>query len=101
MNIFVGNLAGEVVPDDLKEAFGDFGKVTTTKIIMDRETGESKGFGFVEMPIQKHAESAIKGLHGTELKGQEIKVSEARQRRDPIINFGVRGGKLTRGGGRR
>ena len=101
MNIYIGNLAQEVVSDDLKDVFEAYGNVTATKIIMDRESGESKGFGFVEMPVQKQAESAIDGLNGTELKGQQIKVSEARQRKEPVVSLGMRGGKITRGGGRR
>ena len=101
MNIYVGNLATEVDQNDLQNAFSVYGEVGTTKIILDHENGESRGFGFVDMPDKTKAETAIKKLDGTELKGQVIKVSEARQRRPYLRSSGVRGGKLTRGGGKR
>ncbi len=101
MNIYVGNLPQEVDNDALKAAFEAFGKVSTTKVILDRETGESRGFGFVEMPIVSEAETAISGLHDSELQGQAIKVSEARSRSVVNQDVGMRGGKITRSGGRR
>lgn len=101
MNIYVGDLPLEVDANDLKAAFEAFGKVLTTKVILDRESGESRGFGFVEMPVVNEAESAIEGLNESELKGQEIKVSEARKRPEVNQDVGMRGGKVTRGGGRR
>jgi RNA recognition motif-containing protein len=80
MNIYVGNLPYGITEDDLKEAFASFGEVETVKIIKDRYSGESKGFGFVEMPDRAGAEAAIDGLDGTELKGRTIKVNRARPR---------------------
>lgn len=95
MNIYVGNLPYGITEDDLKEAFESFGEVETVKIIKDRYSGESKGFGFVEMPDRAGAEAAIDGLDGTELKGRTIKVNKAKPRSE-----GHRGGARP-GGGRR
>jgi len=95
MNIYVGNLSHEVTEEDLKQAFEDFGEVTSVNIIKDRYSGEPRGFGFVEMPAKAEAESAIGGLNGKELKGRTLTVNEARPRSD-------RGqGGARRGGGRR
>jgi RNA recognition motif-containing protein len=80
MNIYVGNLSREVTEDDLLEAFKEFGQVESVKIITERGSGESKGFGFVEMPAEAEAQSAINGLNGKELKGETLNVSEARPR---------------------
>jgi RNA recognition motif-containing protein len=82
MNIYVGNLSRESTEGDLREAFEAFGQVTSVKIITDKYTGESRGFGFVEMPNTSEAQSAISGLDGKDLKGRTIKVNEARPRRD-------------------
>jgi RNA recognition motif-containing protein len=82
MNIYVGNLSQESTEGDLREAFEAFGQVTSVKIITDKYTGESRGFGFVEMPNTREAQSAISGLDGKDLKGRTIKVNEARPRRD-------------------
>lgn len=101
MNIYVGNLATDVDQDDLQNTFLPYGEVNTTKIILDHESGESRGFGFVDMPDKTKAETAIKKLDGTELKGQVIRVSEARRRQTYLRNPGVIGGKLTRSGGKR
>jgi RNA recognition motif-containing protein len=95
MNIYVGNLSNEVTEEDLKQAFEGFGQVVSVNIIKDRYSGESRGFGFVEMPAKAEAQSAIEGLNGKDLKGQMLKVSEARPRSE-----GRRGGGR-RGGGRR
>ena len=95
MNIYVGNLSNEVTEEDLKQAFEGFGQVVSVNIIKDRYSGESRGFGFVEMPAKAEAQSAIEGLNGKDLKGQMLKVSEARPRSE-----GRRGGER-RGGGRR
>jgi RNA recognition motif-containing protein len=94
MNIYVGNLSSEVTEEDLRQAFEAFGKVTSAKIISDKFTGVSRGFGFVEMPTKAEANSAISDLNGKELKGSTLKVSEARPRSEDS-----RGGR--RGGGRR
>ena len=95
MNIYVGNLLREVTEDDLRKAFEAFGQVTSASIIKDKFSGESRGFGFVEMPAKAEAQAAISGLNGKELKGQALNVNEARPRDE-----GSRGGER-RGGGRR
>lgn len=82
MNIYVGNLAYSVTEDDLKKAFEAFGKVDRVSIITDKFSGQSKGFGFVEMSGDKDAEQAIKALNGTDLKGRNIKVNEAKPKTD-------------------
>ena len=100
-NIFVGNLDRSVTEDDLKQAFEAFGSVTNTSVIKDKFTGESRGFGFVEMSSDEEAKAAIEGLNGTDLKGRTINVNEARPREDrPRRPGGGRGGfGGNRGGG--
>jgi len=88
MNIYVGNLLREATEDDLRQAFEAFGQVTSAKIITDRYTGDSRGFGFVEMPNAQEAKSAISGLDGKDLKGRTLKVNEARPREDRRGGFG-------------
>lgn len=80
MNIYVGNLSGKTTEQELREAFESFGDVDTAKIIRDNVTGRSRGFGFVEMPNQEQAQSAIEGLNGKELGGSALTVNEARPR---------------------
>ena len=80
MNIYVGNLAREATEDDVREAFKAFGQITSVSIIKDKFSGESRGFGFVEMPSQAEAQSAIAGLNGKELQGRSLTVNEARPR---------------------
>ena len=80
MNIYVGNLSHEVTEEDLRKAFEKYGEVASAKLITDKFSGASRGFGFVEMPKNAEADAAIKGLNGTELKGRELKISEARAR---------------------
>ena len=80
MNIYVGNLSYDVSETELREAFEAFGEVDSAKIITDRDTGRSKGFGFVEMPDQGNGTSAIDGLNGQELGGRPLRVNEARPR---------------------
>ena len=82
MNIYVGNIPYRLTEDELQEAFAAFGQVDSAKIITDRETGQSKGFAFVEMPVQAEAEEAIKQLDGAALKGRNIRVNQARPRSD-------------------
>ncbi len=94
MNIYVGNLSREVTEEDLREAFEAFGEVTSAKIIKDKYSGESKGFGFVEMTSKTDGESAITGLNGKELKGKALNVNEARPRTES------RGGRGGQGRGR-
>ena len=95
MNIYVGNLSFEVKEDDLRQAFEEFGKVESATIIKDRYTGESRGFGFIEMQDKTEAQSAMQELDGKDLKGRNISVNEARPRSD---NRGGGGGGR-RGGG--
>ena len=82
MNIYVGNLSRETPEEDLRQAFEAFGQVGSVKIIKDMYTGDSRGFGFVEMPNGPEAKSAISGLDGKDLKGRTLKVNEARPRSD-------------------
>ena len=80
MNIYVGNLPYDLTEDDLKAAFSDFGEVSSANIIMDKMSGQSKGFGFVEMPDNSEADQAIKALNESALNGRNIKVNQARPR---------------------
>jgi RNA recognition motif-containing protein len=96
MNIYVGNLAREVSDEDLRRAFEAYGQVESANVIKDKFSGESRGFGFVEMPAKAEAQSAIEGLNGSDLKGRNLNVNEARPRRE-----GARGGGRRGGGGRR
>lgn len=82
MNIYAGNLSYDVSESELKEAFAEFGAVTSVKIIMDRETGRAKGFGFVEMETKEAGEAAIEALDGSELKGRNMKVNESKPREE-------------------
>lgn len=94
MNIYVGNLVFDVSEDDLREAFKQFGEITEVRLIMDKFTGKSKGFGFIEMPSKAEAEKAIEEMNGKEFMGRAINVNEAK----PKVDRGGRGG---RGGGGR
>jgi len=80
MNIYVGNLSYGMSEDELREAFGAFGEVSSVKILMDRESGRSRGFGFVEMPNQNEAETAIAQLNGKDVGGRALRINEARPR---------------------
>lgn len=82
MNIYVGNLAYEVNDEDLNETFGAFGEVTSARVIRDRFTDRSRGFGFVEMANDTEAQSAIDELNGKEIKGRAVNVNQARPRED-------------------
>ena len=101
MNIYVGNLSNEVTEEDLKQAFETFGEVESVKIIKDKYTNRSKGFGFVEMASKAEGQSAIDGLNGTELKGRTLKVNEARPRTERRGGGGGYGGGRGRQGGGR
>jgi RNA recognition motif-containing protein len=92
MNIYVGNLSLKTTDEELRLAFEAFGRVESAVIIRDKFTGESRGFGFVEMPAKAEAMAAISGLNGQQLGGRALNVNEARPRAE-----GGRGG----GGGRR
>jgi RNA recognition motif-containing protein len=82
VNIYVGNLAYGVTDDELRAAFEQYGAVDRASVVTDRMSGRSKGFGFVEMPKEAEARSAIAGLNETELKGRNILVNEARPQSD-------------------
>jgi RNA recognition motif-containing protein len=91
MNIYVGNLAREVTEEQLRQTFEAHGQVGPVSIIKDKFTGESRGFGFVEMPSKDEAQAAIDGLNGKDLGGRAMKVNEAHER----------GSRDSRGGGGR
>ena len=94
--LYVGNLAYSVRDESLQQAFGQFGTVTSAKVMMDRETGRSKGFGFVEMGSDAEAQAAIRGLHGQSVDGRALVVNEARPREERPGGFG--GGNRSGGG---
>ena len=96
MNLYVGNLAREITEEDLRQAFSAFGQVDTVTIIKDKFTGESRGFAFVEIPIQTEAQAAIAGLNGKELKGRALTINEARPKTE---RHGGGGRDRRRGGG--
>ncbi|MEK6682588.1 MAG: RNA-binding protein [Nitrospirota bacterium] len=97
MKIFVGNLSRDVSDEDLLKAFEAFGKVETATVVKDKFSGESRGFGFVEMSSESEAQSAISGMNGKDLKGRAVNVNEARPREER----GGGGGRGRPGGGRR
>lgn len=97
--LYVGNLAYSVRDDSLDQAFSQFGTVTSAKVMMDRDTGRSKGFGFVEMGSDAEAQAAINGMNGQALEGRAIVVNEARPREERPGGFGGGGGGPRGGGG--
>ncbi len=97
MKLYVGNLSYDVMEDEVRQAFAAFGEVTSVSIPSDRQSGRSKGFGFVEMATKAAAEAAIAGLNGKSLKERTITVAEARPRTDSRPGGGYGG---SRGGGR-
>jgi RNA recognition motif-containing protein len=98
MNIYVGNLSYEITEEDLRLAFEQFGAVESINIIKDKFSGQSKGFGFVEMPSKAEGQSAIDGLNGNEKKGRTLKVSEARPRPEKRDGRGGFGGNREKRG---
>lgn len=80
MRIYVGNLPYSVTDEDLRDAFGEFGELTSAEVVTDKFSGQSKGFGFVEMPDNQDADAAIKALNETMFKGRKLTVNEARPR---------------------
>ncbi len=99
MKIFVGNLARGVTEEDVREAFSAFGKVGDVVILKDKFTGESRGFGFVEMQAKAEAEAAINGLNGKSFKGRTLTVNEARPKPErPRGNDSGGWGSRSRGG---
>ena len=89
MNIYIGNLPYSISEDELRDLFAAHGEVSSANIIMDRDSGRSKGFGFVEMPEKTQAEAAINAINQSDVQGRSVRVNEARPRND------------NRGGGRR
>src|ERR1044072_7803592 len=97
--LYVGNLPYSVRDGDLEQAFGQFGAVTSAKVMMERDTGRSKGFGFVEMGSDAEAQSAINGMNGQALDGRALVVNEARPREERPGGFGGGGGRTGGFGG--
>lgn len=108
MNIYVGNLSRQTTEDDLKQAFEEFGQVESANIIKDKFSGESRGFGFVQMPSKEEAQAAVEAMNEKELSGNTLNVAEARPRPQRSGGGGGRrpdgrgpGGDYGRGGGER
>jgi RNA recognition motif-containing protein len=99
MRIYVGNLAYSVTDEDLREAFGEYGELASAEVIMDKFSGQSKGFGFVDMPNNSEADTAIKELNESMLKGRKLTVNEARPRSEQQRPRGGGGGYGGGGGG--
>jgi RNA recognition motif-containing protein len=99
MNIYVGNLSYGVSDDNLREVFEAFGAVSSAKVITDKYSGRSKGFGFVEMDNDAEANAAIEQLDGAEIDGRAVKVNKARPKEDNRGGGGYRGGGNRGGGG--
>jgi len=97
--LYVGNLPYGVRDNDLEQAFAEFGAVTSAKVMMERDTGRSKGFGFVEMGSDAEAQAAINGMNGQALDGRALVVNEARPREERPGGFGGGGGGRSGGGG--
>lgn len=97
--LYVGNMSYSVTSETLKQLFGAFGKVTSADVIMDRETGRSKGFGFVEMSTDAEAAAAIAGTNGKDVDGRALTVNEARPQAPRTGGGGFGGGDRDRRGG--
>ena len=82
MNIYVGNLSYKATDEDLRAAFEAFGQVASARVIMDKETGRSRGFGFVEMPSDDEGRKAVEAVNNKEIAGRPVRVNEARPRED-------------------
>jgi RNA recognition motif-containing protein len=82
VNIYVGNLSYQATDDDLRQAFEQFGQVSSAQVIKDKFTGRSRGFGFVEMPSNDEGHKAIDGVNNTDIAGRPVRVNEARPRED-------------------
>ena len=92
-NIYVGNLSFQTTNDELRSAFEEFGQVSSANVIQDRETGRSRGFGFVEMPDGDAAQQAIQQMNESEFQGRKLTVNEARPRQDNRRGGGGGGGR--------
>jgi RNA recognition motif-containing protein len=101
MNIYVGNLPRATTEDELRQAFAEFGEVSDVRLIMDKFSGESKGFGFVEMSSKDEATKAMEEMNGKEFMGRVLNVNEARPKTDRGGRGGYGGGRGGRGGGGR
>ncbi|OGS24870.1 MAG: RNA-binding protein, partial [Elusimicrobia bacterium RIFOXYB2_FULL_50_12] len=99
MNIYVGNLPREVNEEEIRQEFAAFGEVKSVSVIKDKFTGESRGFGFVEMDSKEQAQAAITALNGKEFKGRPLTVNEARPKTEGGGHGGGRGGSRGGGGG--
>ena len=99
MNIFVGNLSFQTTQDELHSAFAQYGNVDRVNIVTDRDTGQARGFAFVEMPDQREAETAISQLNGAELNGRAMNVNEARPKPAGGGGGGFGGGRGRGAGG--
>jgi RNA recognition motif-containing protein len=99
MKIYVGNMSYDVQEDDLRQAFSEFGQVDSVSIIMDKFSGKSKGFGFVEMSTKEAGQAAIDGLNGKELKGRTVTVNEAKPQTKTDRGGGPGGGRSGGKGG--
>ena len=101
MKIYVGNLSYDVTNNDLEEAFSEFGKVSSVNLLIDKQTGRSKGFGFIEMPEVSEGQAAIKEMNGKEFMGRELKVDQAKEKPARPAGRGGFGGPRGGGGGGR
>ena len=99
--LYVGNLSYSVRDDDLQQYFSEYGQVQSAKVMMERDTGRSKGFGFVEMSSAEEAQAAIEGLHGQNMGGRDLTVNIARPMEPRAPRSGGFGGGYNGGGGRR
>lgn len=100
MKLYVGNLSFQTSESELRAAFEEFGQVASASLVMDRETGRPRGFGFVEMPNDEEARAAIQGLNGQNMGGRDLTVNEARPREDRGSRGGYGGGRGGYSGGR-
>jgi cold-inducible RNA-binding protein len=101
MNIYVGNLTPDTTEDEVRQAFESFGEIASVKLIRDGSTGESRGFGFIEMPSEEQAKAAVDGMNGKELKGNPLRVEAGRGKPAPTGGGGGRrpgGSERPRGG---
>lgn len=101
VKLYVGNLAFNTTERDLQEQFGQYGQVSSASIITDRDTGQSRGFAFIELDCKESAQAAIQALNGKELDGRALTVNEAKPREDRGSRGGFGGGRNGSGGGNR
>jgi RNA recognition motif-containing protein len=99
MNIFIGSLPFSLKETELRSYFEKYGEVTSVKIITDKYSGKSKGFGFIEMPDEENAKEAIEELNGAEISGRKVVVNKAEEKKDNNRRSNFRGGNKPRSGG--